>query len=146
MPHEFYGGIETDKVGELGTGYALFYKLTGERKYLDAALHCARRSPATCAPGDAEHTPWPFRVDARTGVTLALEEYGGDVSGSLRLFDELIRLNAGDVAAFRQARETALKWLLDNPLNHDSRAWNKWIRATSRTFRGTPTTSTSCCR
>jgi hypothetical protein len=65
-------------------------------------------------------------VDARTGVTLALEEYGGDVSGSLRLFDELIRLNAGDVAAFRAARDTALKWLLAYPLNHDSRAWNKW--------------------
>ena len=42
MPHEFYGGIETDKVGELGTGYALFYKLTGERKYLDAAVRCAQ--------------------------------------------------------------------------------------------------------
>jgi len=127
MPHEFYGGIETDKVGELGTGYALFYKLTGERKYLDAAVRCAQALARHVRPGDAEHTPWPFRVDARTGVTLALEEYGGDVSGSLRLFDELIRINAGDAAAFRQARETALKWLIANPLNHDSRAWNKWM-------------------
>ena len=126
MPHEFYGGIETDKVGELGTGYALFYKLTGERKYLDAAIRCAQALARHVRPGDADHTPWPFRVDARTGVTLALEEYGGDVAGPLRLFDELIRLNAGDVAAFRQARATALKWLLDYPLNHDSRAWNKW--------------------
>ena len=127
MPREFYGGIETDKVGELGTGYALFYKLTGERKYLEAAIRCAQALARHVRAGDAEHTPWPFRVDARTGVTLALEEYGGDVSGSLRLFDELIRLKTGDVAAFRQARETALKWLLANPLNHDSRAWNKWM-------------------
>jgi hypothetical protein len=127
MPHEFYGGIETDKVGELGTGYALFYKQTGDRKYLDAAIRCARALARHVRPGDADHTPWPFRVDARTGVTLALEEYGGDVAGPLRLFDELIRLNAGDVAAFRSARETALKWLVDYPLNHDSRAWNKWV-------------------
>ncbi len=127
MPHEFYGGIETDKVGELGTGYALFYKQTGERKYLDAAIRCGQALARHVRPGDADHTPWPFRVDARTGVTLALEEYGGDVAGPLRLFDELIRLNAGDVAAFRRARETALKWLLDYPLNHDSRAWNKWV-------------------
>ncbi len=126
MPNEFYGGIETDKVGELGTGYALFYKMTGERKYLDAAVRCAQALARHVRAGDAEHTPWPFRVYARTGVTLALEEYGGDVAGSLRLFDELIRMDAGDVASFRQARDTALKWLLDYPLNHESRAWNKW--------------------
>lgn len=126
MPHEFYGGIETDKVGELGTGYALFYKLTGDRKYLDAAIRCAQALARHVRPGDADHTPWPFRVDARTGVTLALEEYGGNIAGPLRLFEELIRLNAGDVAAFRSARETAWKWMLDNPLNRDSRAWNKW--------------------
>lgn len=126
MPHEFYGGIETDKVGELGAGYALFYQLTGERKYLDAALRCAQALARHVRAGDADHTPWPFRVDAHTGVTLALEEYGGDVAGSLRLFEELIRLDAGDVAAWRAARATALKWLLDYPLNHDSPAWNKW--------------------
>jgi hypothetical protein len=126
MPHEFYGGIETDKVGELGTGYALFYKLTGDRKYLDAAIRCAQALARHVRPGDAEHTPWPFRVDARTGVTLALEEYGGNVAGSLRLFDELIRINAGDTAVFRNARETALKWILDYPLNRHSRAWDMW--------------------
>jgi len=126
MPQEFYGGIETDKVGELGTGYVLFYKLTGERKYLDAAIRCAEALARHVRPGDADHTPWPFRVDARTGVTLALEEYGGNIAGPLRLFEELIRINAGDVAAYRKARETAWKWMLDNPLNRDSRAWNKW--------------------
>jgi hypothetical protein len=126
MPREFFGGIETDKVGELGTGYALFYKQTGDRKYLDAAIRCAQALARHVRPGDADHTPWPFRVDARTGVTLALEEYGGDVAGPLRLFEELIRINAGDVAAFRRARDMALKWMLDFPLNHDSRAWNKW--------------------
>lgn len=34
LPREFYGGIETDKVGQLGAGYALFYELTGDSKYL----------------------------------------------------------------------------------------------------------------
>jgi hypothetical protein len=126
MPHEFYGGIETDKVGELGTGYALFYKMTGDRKYLAAAISCANALAKHVRPGDADHTPWAFRVDAQTGVTLALNEYGGDVAGSLRLFEELIRLNAGDVAAYHSAREMARKWMLDNPLNRESRAWNKW--------------------
>jgi len=126
MPHEFYGGIETDKVGELGTGYALFYKLTGDRKYLAAAVNCATALAKHVRPGDAEHTPWPFRLDARTGATLALNEYGGNIAGSLRLFEELIRLNAGDVASYRHARDIAWKWMLDNPLNRESSAWNKW--------------------
>ncbi|MCX6622469.1 MAG: hypothetical protein NTY38_15665 [Acidobacteria bacterium] len=41
MPREFYGGIEPDKVGELGTGYARFHQLTGEARYLEAAIDCA---------------------------------------------------------------------------------------------------------
>ncbi len=126
MPREFYGGIETDKVGELGTGYALFYELTGERKYLDAAIRCAQALAKHVRAGDAEHTPWPFRVDARTGVTLALEEYGGNVAGPLRLFEELIRLHAGDAAAYEKARALAWRWMLDQPFSRDSRAWNKW--------------------
>ena len=126
MPHEFYGGIETDKVGELGTGYALFYKLTGDRKYLTAAINCATALAKHVRPGDSDHAPWPFRLDARTGVTLALNEYGGNIAGSLRLFEELIRLNAGDVASYRHARDIAWKWMLDNPLNRESLAWNKW--------------------
>ncbi len=126
MPQEFYGGIETDKVGELGTGYALFYKLTGEQKYLDAAIRCANALAKHVRPGDADHTPWAFRVNARTGLTLALEEYGGNIAGPLRLFEELGRLNAGDVAAYKKARDMAWKWLLEQPLNRESKAWNKW--------------------
>jgi hypothetical protein len=41
VPAEFYGGIEYDKIGELGLAYVLFYELTGERKYLSAGTHCA---------------------------------------------------------------------------------------------------------
>src|SRR5690242_1880330 len=77
MPQEFYGGIETDKLGELGIGYVLFYEMTGDRKYLDAALHCAQALAKHVRPGDAQHTPWPFRVNAKTGEVLLGEEFGG---------------------------------------------------------------------
>ncbi len=126
MPKEFYGGIETDKVGQLGAGYTLFYELTGDRKYLTAAQHCADALARHVRAGDEEHTPWPFRLDARTGVTLAQEEYGGDVSSSVRMFDELIRLKAGDTAAYQRARDLAWTWVLQNPLNRSSKAWDKW--------------------
>jgi hypothetical protein len=126
MPQEFYSGIETDKVGELGTAYALFYELTGERKYLDAAVSCANALARHVRPGDITHTPWPFRVDARIGVTLAREEFGGNIVGPLQLFDELIRLNEDRADTYRHARRTAIEWLVSVPLNRESPAWNKW--------------------
>lgn len=126
MPHEFYGGAESDKVGELGTAYVLFYEMTGDRKYLDAGLRCAAALAAHVRAGDADHTPWPFRLDARTGATIAGEEYGGNIVGPLRLMDELIRLEVGDIAAFVHARDTALQWLLGQPLNRESPAYNRW--------------------
>jgi hypothetical protein len=126
MPQEFYGGIETDKVGELGVGYALFYEMTGGRKYLEAAVRSATALARHVRTGDATHTPWPFRVDARTGATLAREEFGGNIVGPLRLFDELIRLKEGDTEAYGKARRTAVEWMLAHPLNRESPAWNKW--------------------
>jgi hypothetical protein len=126
LPAEFYGGIETDKVSQLGMGYTLFYELTGERKYLEAAVHCADALARHVRPGDDDNTPWPFRLDARTGVTLAREEYGGDIASSARLFDELIRINAGDSVTYKAARDTAWNWVLKHPLNRNSKAWDKW--------------------
>jgi hypothetical protein len=126
MPREFYGGIETDKLGELGIGYALFYEMTGGRQYLDAAIHCADALARHLRPGDADHTPWPFRVYAKTGEVINGEEYGGMIIAPVRLFSELIRLNAGDVAQYVASRDMAWKWLMDHPLNSASRAWNKW--------------------
>src|SRR5712692_2475826 len=123
MPHEFYGGIETDKLGELGTGYVIFYEMTGERKYLDAALRSAEALAKHVRSGDAEHTPWPFRVNAHTGEVLAGEEYGGMIVASVRLLDELVRLEAGDVASFRKTRDIAWKWILEHPMNDESGAW-----------------------
>jgi hypothetical protein len=137
MPKEFYGGIETDKVGQLGAGYTLFYELTGDGKYLEAAVHCADALARHVRPGDDEHTPWPFRVDARTGVTLALEEYGGDVASSVRMFDELIRLKAGDTAAYQKARNMAWDWVLAYPLNRGSKAADKWSGFFEDVPRGT---------
>ena len=50
MPPDFFGGIETDKVGELGIGYVLFYELTGDRKYLEGRARLCRRAGRTYPP------------------------------------------------------------------------------------------------
>jgi hypothetical protein len=126
VPREFFGGIESDKIGELGFAYVLFYEMVGDRKYLDAGLQCANQLEKHIRPGDAAHTPWPFRIDARTGGVIAGEEYGGMVVASVRLFDELIRLGEPRAPAYKKARDLAWKWILENPMNKDSVAWDRW--------------------
>ena len=51
LPRRFYGGIETDKVGLLGLGYLQFYELTGERRFLRAAIAAGERARTTRSPG-----------------------------------------------------------------------------------------------
>ena len=126
MPKEFYGGVEPDKIGELGLGYILVYEMTGERNYQQAALQCAKVLAENIRDGDAQQTPWPFRVNAHTGEVIGRAEYGGLVVGPVRLFDELIRLGLGDTAALKKARDLAWNWVLQQPLNSFSQAFDKW--------------------
>jgi hypothetical protein len=126
LPRRFYGGIETDKVGMLGLGYVLFYELTGERRYLRAAIAAGNALARHVRIGDATHTPWPFRVNARTGAALDGAQFGGLVVGPVQLLDELIEIGAGNTAAYARARGLAWSWLLKHQLNPDSPAWNRW--------------------
>ncbi len=122
MPRDFYGGIETDKLGELGTGYVLFYEMTGDKKYLTAGIECADVLAKHVRPGDETHTPWAFRVNAKTGEVLNGEEYGGMIVAPVRLFSELIRLKQGDDARYQESRKLAWNWIRKYPMHN-----NKWV-------------------
>jgi len=111
------GGIESDKVGEMGLAYVLFYEMTGEHKYLDAGLKCAQALATHIRPGDGTHTPWPYRLNARTGEVINGEEFGGMIVAPVRLFDELLRLGVGDADKLTKSRDLAWKWLLHNQLS-----------------------------
>jgi hypothetical protein len=112
------GFLEPDKVGELGLAYLRFYEFNLEKKYLAAAQHCADALVRHVRPGDASHSPWPFRVDARTGTRIR-EDYTANAVGPIRLLDEMIRLGEGDVTTYRKAQETAWQWLLKYPLQNN---------------------------
>jgi len=112
-----YGVIEPDKVAELGVGYLTAWKLTGDPRYRDAALACARALARHVRPGDAERSPWPFRVVAETGVTR--EEYCANLASALRLFDELARLGIGERDEWLRARGIAWEWAAAYPLEND---------------------------
>lgn len=126
MPKSYYGGIEPDKVGEIGVGYALMYEATGDHAYLREAIRCANALAGHVRSGDNTHTPWPFRVDGRTGTTLADETFGGIVVSPLRLFDELIRIRQGNVKAYIGARRKAWGWLDSHQLNPRSPTYDLW--------------------
>jgi hypothetical protein len=126
MPRRFYGGGEPDKIGLLGLGYLRFYELTGDRRYLSAAVSAGSALARHVRPGDANRTPWPFRVNLRTGAVLDGAQFGGMIVAPVQLLDELIRIGAGTTAPYRRARDLAWSWLLENQLNPKSVAWNRW--------------------
>lgn len=125
-PPTYYGGLEPDKVGEVGIGYALMYEETGDRAYLEEAIRCANALATHVQPGDDTHTPWAFRLDGQTGDTLNGDVFGGIVVSPLRLFDELIRIHQGNVEAYEQARRTAWGWLSSHQLNPRSPTYDEW--------------------
>jgi hypothetical protein len=123
------GSFQPDKAASFGAELVMLYKKTGERKYLDAAVKIADTLAAKAQPGDAEHSPWPYRVNVKTGAVHEAEEkgvkyradYTTNWTDALRLFDGLTALKRGDAAAYAKARRLVVAWLKAYPLKT-----NKW--------------------
>jgi hypothetical protein len=98
--------IEPDKGGIAGYALVLLYEQTEDRKYLDQALENARVLAANMTTGNGHQSPWPFRVDYRTG------EFRGPVSANmsfnLRLFDKLVEHG---YAEFGEPRRKLWTWI-----------------------------------
>jgi hypothetical protein len=90
------GYLQPDKAGSFGAELLTLHKTTGERRYLDAALAIADTLARNAKPGDADHSPWPFRVHATTGGVFVSKngEFGYTTNwvGALRLFDGLVTM------------------------------------------------------
>jgi hypothetical protein len=113
--------IEPHVVGEDGYGYLRLYEMTGNTKYLRAALHCADALVKNFKSGDATNSPWPVRAYARDGKAEGspMGPYSANVIEPIMLFDELIRLGQGDVAGYSRVRSGAWDWFQKYPLAHD---------------------------
>ena len=98
--------IEPDKGGIAGYALVLLFEATGERKYLEQGVQNARVLVANQQPGDASHSPWPFRADYRSG------EGRGPVSGNmtyiLRLYDALL---SHGYKEFEPPRHALWQWI-----------------------------------
>jgi hypothetical protein len=61
--------LQPDKAGSFGFELVELFKRTGDAKYLDAALKIANTLAEKVKPGDQDNSPWPFKVNAKTGET-----------------------------------------------------------------------------
>jgi hypothetical protein len=118
------GFIEPDKVGELGLAYLKFYEFTNDEKYCNAAKKCADALVKHIIKGDKSHSPWPFRIDAKTGK-IVKEKYTANAVGPIRLLDEMIKLKIGDTKAYKKTRDQAFEWLMKYPVKNN--IWTQYF-------------------
>jgi hypothetical protein len=113
--------VEPHVVGEDGYGYLRLYEMTGNTKYLQAAIRCADALVKNYKPGDATRSPWPYRAYARDGRSGVgdMGIYSANVVEPIMLFDELIRIGQGDVQQYKPVREAAWQWLQTYPLKNN---------------------------
>jgi hypothetical protein len=138
--------LQPDKAGSFGFELIHLYKKTGEKKYLDAAVKIANTLADKVHPGDNDHSPWPFKVNAITGDTGILvnqevwyegmsedlkkkkgapnhkkSTYTTNWTGALGMFAELMQLKEGNTSAYKKAFQIALDWMKQYPAKT-----NKW--------------------
>jgi hypothetical protein len=116
--------LEPHVVGEDGYAYLRLYEMTGNTKYLEAAIRCAAALVKNYKSGSADVSPWPVRCYARDGKVEGngMGPYSANVVEPIMLFDELIRLEQGDVASYRKIRERCWEWLHKYPMQN-----NLWV-------------------
>lgn len=139
------GYLQPDKAGSFGFELVKLYKKTGNEKYLDAAVKMANTLAEKVQPGDNDNSPWPFKVNAKTGETgvLILDQvvwyegmdkkvetseqrkiksaYTTNWTSTLGLFTELIDLGKDHSGAYKNAFDITIDWLKTYPSKT-----NKW--------------------
>jgi len=117
--------IEPHVVGEDGYAYLRLYEMTGNTKYLRAALRCAEALVKNFRPGNEHESPWPDRCYARDGRADGNPKmfgYSANVVEPIMLFDELIRIHQGNTDALKSVRQGAWDWLMKYPMQN-----NVWV-------------------
>ncbi len=107
---------EPDKISMVGSACVRFYKLSGETKYLDAAIKIAETLKSHLRAGDAENPPLPFRVELKTGKVL--DNYNAFMVAPTVLFDDLVQLGH---TQFTAPRDQCWSWVLTYPMKN-----NRW--------------------
>lgn len=106
--------IQVDHAGDMGLSYYRMYLYSGEKKYLNAALHVADVLASNARVGTADKSVWPYRVIMDSGKITA--DYGANWTGCYMLMDNLVRDNLGNVASYKEALIKARDFILQFPM------------------------------
>ncbi|WP_426668403.1 hypothetical protein ACPPVU_19730 [Mucilaginibacter sp. McL0603] len=125
---------QLDKAGSLGLELIHLYKIKNDPIFLDAAVKIANTLAANVKTGDADHSPLPFKVNVYTGKTVLLNTtdkpynnvkdtacYTSNLTPTLQMFDDLIELKKGNIAAYKISFDKILAWAKKYPVQN-----NKW--------------------
>lgn len=132
---------QPDKAGSFGLELLNLYQMTAggnyprttDRLYLETAIKIANTLAIHVQPGDATHSPLPFKVNAVTGEVGLLKEngvngknnqtssYATNWGGTLELFLQLIQLQKGNTRLYQAAFDKILSWMKKYPIQN-----NKW--------------------
>jgi hypothetical protein len=127
------GITQPDKAGSFGHELVNLFKITGEQKYLNAAIKVAGTLSEHIIKGDSLRSPLPFRVNAKTGETGSLLDnmgsgkkvkpalYTSNWTGTMMLFEELVKLDQVKKDIYEKSFSTLLDWMKEYPLKT-----NKW--------------------
>jgi hypothetical protein len=127
------GILQPDKAGNFGFELVTLYKITGEQKYLDAAIRIATVLAEKTRPGNNDESPLPFRVNAKTGESgkffsntgdgkvMSRALYTSNWTCTMMLFQEMMKLDTAHAALWQKAFDTILAWMKEYPLKT-----NKW--------------------
>ena len=136
-------GIEPDKIGEMGNAYLQFYKITEEKRYLDAAIYCADALAGNIWNVKAEQSdeenyevtvyrsPWPFRVNAKSGKVI--DQYCSNVLEPVKLLNELLRIRnrielpEEKFFLYKKAAKEAWAWLFAKNGPMRTFIWNAYF-------------------
>lgn len=110
---------EVDKICMVGAAYLKYGELTGDRTYDEAARRIAETVARHVLPGDATHSPLPFRVNLRTGAVL--DPYTSDMVMPVIFFDRIIERGYDADGRYAAVRDALWKWIVTYPV-----ANNRW--------------------
>jgi hypothetical protein len=124
---------QPDKAGSFGYELTNLYKITGDRKYLEAAINIAGTLSRHIIDGDSIRSPLPFRVNAVTGETGSLFDntgsgiivkpalYTSNWTGTMMLLEELTDLDTENADIYRKNYRVLVDWMKEHPLKT-----NRW--------------------
>jgi hypothetical protein len=111
------GVIQPDKAGSFGYELVNLFKITKDSTYLNAAILMANALASNVQPGDANNSPYPFKVNAIDGSlpTGFSGTYTANYAPTMRLFEDLIAMHKGSTTSYSVAYNTLKGWVKTYP-------------------------------